>query len=199
MLPDLLKTLQQTDARPPAKPDIRVTFFEGIDLTEMEWVHAKLLAEFLHRRFQCEVRLRTSRSTIGAGTGFVGLNHVATDIHVGTAVDAGEMEATQACKRIGVGSRIKKHPDLDSSERAVPLRAQFDGNHRLWRGVTSQQILLARVDQPYRLAQAGRHCCYQRLKQGLLPAKPSTDGHRLDLDLALRHLKCPSDCRAHAQ
>src|SRR5438445_1292265 len=127
MLPDLLKTLQQTDARPPAKPDIRVTFFEGIDLTEMEWVHAKLLAEFLYRRFQCEVRLRTSRSTIGAGSWFVGLNHIALNIHIGAAVDPGEMEATEACKRIGIGSRIKNHPGLDGSERAVPLRTQFDG------------------------------------------------------------------------
>ena len=100
-----------------------------------------------------------------------------------------EMEATEASKRIGVGSRIKNHPDLDSGERAIPLRAEFDGNHRLWRGVPGQEIFLARVDQSYRLAQAGRHRCYQRLNQGLLPAKSSTDGHRLDTHLPLWHLK----------
>src|SRR6266566_649478 len=109
------------------------------------------------------------------------------------------MEATEASKRIGIGSRIKNHPDLDGGERAVPLRAEFDGDHCLRRGVPGQEIFLACVDQPYRLAQAGRHRCCQRLKQGFLPAKSSTDGHRLDTDLSLRHLERTGDCRAHTE
>src|SRR6266581_3897079 len=121
------------------------------------------------------------------------------DVQVGTAINSGEMEATKAGKRIGVSSRIKNHPDLDSSERAIPLRTEFDSNHRLRRGVPGQEIFLSRVDQSYRLAQAGGHCCCQRLKQGLLPAKPSTDGHRLDTDLSLWHRKCTGDCRAHIE
>ena len=88
MLLDLLKALQQADARPAAKSDIRVTLFEGIDLAELERTHPQLLAEFLHRRFKCEVCLRTSRGAIGTCPGFVSLNHVATDIYVGTAIDA---------------------------------------------------------------------------------------------------------------
>ncbi len=104
MLLDLLKTLQQADARPATAHDIRITLFEGIDLTELKRVHPKLLAEFLHRRFKCEVGLRTTRGPIGAGPGLVGLHHVATDIQVGAAIDASEMEATKASKRIGVGS-----------------------------------------------------------------------------------------------
>ncbi len=199
MLLDLFKALQQADAWPVAKPDMRVTLFDGIDLTKLKRVHLKLLAEVLHRRFQGKVCLRTSRGTIGAGTRLVGLNHVATDVQVGTAIDTGKMEATEASQRIGVGSRIKNHPDLDSGEGPVPLRAEFDGDHRLWRGVAGQEIFLACVDQTYRLAQAGRHCCCQRLKQGLLPPKSSTDGHRLDTNLPFRHLERAGDCRAHVE
>src|SRR5947207_3802343 len=109
------------------------------------------------------------------------------------------MEAAKASKRIGVGSRIKNHPGLDSSERAISPGTEFDGDHRLWRGVPGQQIFLTRVDQTYRLAQAGRHRCYQRFKQGLLPSKSATDGHRLDTYLPLRHLQRRSDCRAHIE
>src|SRR5258708_5765052 len=119
---DLLKTLQQADTR-PATPDIRVTLFDSIDLAELNRIHTNLLAEFLDRRFQGEVCLRASRGTISTGTRLVGLNHVATDIHVGTTIDACEMEAAKAGKRIGIGSRINNHPGLDSSERPVPLRA----------------------------------------------------------------------------
>ena len=199
VLLDLLKTLQQADARPTSTHDIRVTLSEGIDLAELKRIHPKLLAKLLHRRFQGKVGLRTSGCAIGAGTGLVGLHHVATDVQVGTAIDASEMEAAKAGKKIGVSSRIKNHPGLDSSERAVSLSAEFDGDHRLWRGVACQQIFLARVDQSYRLAQAGCHCCYQRFKQGLFPSKSATDGHRLDTDLPLRHLQRRGDCRAHIE
>src|SRR6266404_1938296 len=101
---DLLKTLQQADARPMAVPDIRVTFFNCIDLAKPNRVYTKPLAEFLYGRFQGEVCLRTGRGAISTGTWLVGLNYVATDIHVGTAISAGEMEATKAGQRIGVGS-----------------------------------------------------------------------------------------------
>src|SRR5947209_12463468 len=114
---------------------MRVTFFEGIDLAELKRVHAELLAEVLHCRFKGEVCLRTSRGAIGTGPGLVGLNRVAPDIDVGTAIGTGEMEATKASKRIGVSSRIKNHPGLDSGERSVSLCAQFDGDHHLRRGV----------------------------------------------------------------
>src|SRR5215467_5788937 len=109
MLLNLLKTLQQADTRPAAQPDIWVTLFERIDLTELDWIHLKLLAKFLHCRFHREVRLRTSRCAISTGTRLVGLNHIATNINIGTAINAIEMEATQASERIGIGSRIKNH------------------------------------------------------------------------------------------
>jgi hypothetical protein len=124
MLLDLLETLQQADAGPAAAHDIWVTLCEGIDLTEAERVHPKLLAEFLHRRFQCKVGLRTTRSAIGAGTGLVGLQRVAADVKVGTAIDAGEMEATQPGKRIGVGPRIKNYPGLNDILRAFLVRGR---------------------------------------------------------------------------
>src|SRR5438105_1168494 len=116
MLLDLLNTLQQANARPATTHDMRVTLFEGIDPAELQRVHPKLLAQFLYRRFKREVRLRTERRAIGAGTGLVGLNHVAADIYIGTAIHAGEMEASEASKRIGIGARVKNHAGLDSSE-----------------------------------------------------------------------------------
>src|SRR5438067_157353 len=90
MLLDLLETFQQADTGPAAQPEIRVAFFEGIELAELKRVHLKLLAEFLHGRFHCEVCLRTGRGAIGSGTGLVSLHHVAADIQVGTAIGAGE-------------------------------------------------------------------------------------------------------------
>src|SRR6266487_2303397 len=109
------------------------------------------------------------------------------------------MEAAQPGKRIRVGSRIENHPDLDSGECAIPLRSEFDGNYRLWCGIPGQKIFLTRKDQLYRLAQAERHCGYQRFNQCLLPAKASTDGHRLDTDLSLWHFKRTGNCRAHIE
>ena len=49
VLLNLLKTLQQADTWPLASPGIRVSLFEGIDLTELKRVHSKLLAKFLYR------------------------------------------------------------------------------------------------------------------------------------------------------
>src|SRR6266699_6392472 len=123
MLLDLFNTLQQANARPATTHDIRVILFEGIDPAELQWVHPRLLAQFLYRRFKREVRLRTGRRAIGASTRLVGLNHVAADIYIGTAIHAGEMEASEASKRIGVGTRIKNHSGLDSGERTILLRA----------------------------------------------------------------------------
>src|SRR5215467_7027671 len=103
MLLNLLKTLQQADTRPAAQPDIWVTLVAGVDLAELDWIHLKLLAEFLHCRFNREVRLRTSRCAIGPGTRLVGLDYIAKNIHIGTAIDGAEMEATEDSKRIGIG------------------------------------------------------------------------------------------------
>src|SRR5439155_9293355 len=169
VLLDLLKALQQADARPAATHEIRVALFEGIDAKELKRVHLQLLAEFLHRRFQGEVGLRTRWGPIGTGTRLVGLHHITADVQVGTAIGAGKMEAAEAGKRIGVGTRIEKHPGLDSGERPVSLRAEFDGDHRLWRRVPGQQVFVAGVDQSYRLAQAMRYHRRQRLKPRLLP------------------------------
>src|SRR5690349_10991616 len=112
MLLDPLDTLQQANARPSIPPDSPITLFEGIDPAELKRIHSQLLAEFLHRRFQSEVGLRTCRSAIGPGTGLIGLHYIATDIHVGTAIDAGEMESAKASKKIGVSSRIKYYSGL---------------------------------------------------------------------------------------
>ena len=119
-------------------PHIWVTLFERINLTKLDRIHPKLLTEFLHCRFHCEVRLRTGWCTIGTGTRLVSLNYIAANIHIGTAIDATEMKATKASERIGISSRIKNHSDLYSSERTVPLRTQFDRNHRVWRGIPGQ-------------------------------------------------------------
>src|SRR6266487_2716579 len=87
------------------------------------------------------------------------------------------------------------HPGLDSGKRAISLRAQFDGHHRLWRRVTSEEIFLTGVDQSYWLVQAGCHCGYQRFNQDFFPAKSPTDGNRFDTDLPIRHGERPGDRR----
>ena len=153
----------------------------------------------MHCRFQGEVGLRTGWGAIGTGTRLVGLHYIAADVQVGTAIDAGKMEAAEAGKRIGVCTRIKKHPGLDSGKRPVPLRAEFDGDHRLWRWVPGQQVFVAGIDQSYRLAQAMRYHRRQRLKQRLLPAESPTNRHRLDAHLSLRHLERLGDRRAHIE
>src|SRR5947209_16744671 len=109
------------------------------------------------------------------------------------------MVGAEAREGIGVSARIEHHSDLNGGERSVSLRAKLDANTALWRGIARQQVFLACVDQAHRLAQAGCNGGCQRLQQGFLAAKSSTDVYRLDMNLPLRQRERPGNRRAHIE
>src|SRR5581483_6570338 len=100
MLLDLLQAFQQTNAWPAPAHKIRVALSECVHLAEPERINLKLLAQILHSRFECEVRLRACGCSISAGTGLISRDNIAANIDMGTAIDAGEMEATEACEEV---------------------------------------------------------------------------------------------------